>query len=283
VILIYWLRLLEVNFSESMSRELLPIMRLARGLLPATIVACIGFCGLSHAFYALHDFDDDSDIFLNSFAMLITGTIPDPEAHRSNDKVMRLLIFISVLVFTVFFLNIFIGVIGELYSDQKALSGMVFQNVRAGICAAFLLRASVVPSDVLSRCAANCLTVCAAAVAIGVQIYRFTRPPGATMLGVSVFVACQFLMVFASYQNPAAPWGRPGRGSAVREPHYLWFVEASEQMRASQLDEMQATISKLEALLDDGTMQVSPSLVGQAISKSMGRSPGRSAPKRATL
>merc|ERR1719215_677915 len=51
LILIYWTRLLEMSFSENLMRALLPLTRLAAGLLPSLCVCVIAMCAFSHALY----------------------------------------------------------------------------------------------------------------------------------------------------------------------------------------------------------------------------------------
>jgi len=248
VILIYWMRILELNFSESLSRELLPIIRLARGLGPASIVAFIGFCGLTHAFYALGELDGDfnksTSVILESFSMLITGSIPD---GTHCDTLRMFLTYTSILMFTVFFLNIFIGVIGENYSIQKGLSPLVFQNVRSGCCCAFLLRASCIPAFLCQPCVAGAASAFAGAVALGIQVANYMG----TRIGYAAvsFALCQTVMVLAAYQNPSAPWGRSQSNSAEQEPHYLWYAEAIEPEAASQLDSVQRCLYEVRDLL----------------------------------
>ncbi|CAE7250483.1 unnamed protein product, partial [Symbiodinium sp. KB8] len=54
IVLIYWMRLLEgVTYSEKIGHALLPLQKLATGLLPAMTFTLVGFCALTHAMYAV--------------------------------------------------------------------------------------------------------------------------------------------------------------------------------------------------------------------------------------
>merc|ERR1712107_498981 len=78
VVLGYWVRVLEVNFSETVSKELLPILGLARKLIPATFVAAVGFGAFTHAYFvlgALDPFVDNRDVVWHSFQALFPGNI----------------------------------------------------------------------------------------------------------------------------------------------------------------------------------------------------------------
>mmetsp|Transcript_143608 Transcript_143608/g.357925 ORF Transcript_143608/g.357925 Transcript_143608/m.357925 type:complete len:817 (-) Transcript_143608:132-2582(-) len=226
VVLSYWMRLLEVNFSESMSRELLPIMHLVRGLIPCSIVALIGFCSLAHAFHIL---GDNPDVF----DMLVLGANPAPRMH---DSVHKMLAYISILAFTVFFLNIFIGVIGENYSKQKDLAGVVFQQTRSRICSTYMLRASVVPCRLCRPSVATLASLLAAGVCIVFQyeVYRGAKMPFDLTI---IFVLCQMVMLLSAYQTPDAPWVQ-----REAEPHYLWYVETMRIEMPSELDRLQSQL-----------------------------------------
>jgi len=274
VILLYWMRLLEVNFSESMSRELLPIMRLARGLVPAMIVAFVGFCGLTHAFYALDERsnldgmtgESERNLILQSFSMLITGEIP--ESTGSKGSMARFMTYSSILMFTVFFLNIFIGVIGENYHKQKAMASVVFQKVRAGICYAYMLRASVIPAWLCSPTCAVIVAMVAAIAALALQceaIFGNQAVPYLTLC----FTVCQMVMVISAYQGTSAntPWTRRATSSGPEaEEHYLWSAEAALPRPPTQLDEVQQCVVEMRHIMDHGPDMTSPGGTRRAVS-----------------
>jgi hypothetical protein len=262
VILLYWMRLLEVNFSESMSRELLPIIRLAQGLFPAMIVAFVGFCGLTHAFYALAEMNGhvDNNLILNSFSMLVLGNLQDVAGADGQtllkDKLLLTVTCCSILMFTVFFLNIFIGVIGENYHKQKGLSSVVFQNVRANICYAYMLRASVIPAWLCSSTCATFVTVLAALCALILQYVAVSTQSEEAVPHLPVwFAACQTVMILAAYQNADSPWAQRSKRERdeVDDGHYVWSVKAEVPKAATQLDDMQDCLKEVRQLLGAAT------------------------------
>uniref|UniRef100_A0A7R9ZVJ9 Ion transport domain-containing protein n=1 Tax=Pyrodinium bahamense TaxID=73915 RepID=A0A7R9ZVJ9_9DINO len=257
VILLAWFRLLELNFSESMRRELLPLTRLVTCLVPALFVACIGFFALTHAFYELGVLDGPdhgSTALLDCFAMLITGAIPDQEDHHLSG--LRLVLtYASVLIFTVFFLNIFISVIGENYSIQKTLSPLVFQAVRSNICCTYLLRASVLPGWIHSiPCVAGIATLMAVAILLLLLTVILRVAPSHPLLTL-LFALFQLTLMVVSYHNPsmALAHGRPS--AAPRENHYLWCVEAMQPEPVSQIDKVHHQLDQVRMLLDRHSKQ----------------------------
>jgi len=245
VILIYWMRILEVNFSESMAHELLPIMRLAKYLGPATVVAFIGFCALTHAYCAVENLQLGAGIISQSFSMLITGEI---SGGGSTDDLQMLLTHLSVLLFTVFFLNLFIGVIGENYSIQKSMSSLLFQKVRAGICSTYLLRASIIPEWLFPSCAAP-LMFCAGAISLGLQLLQLVGCISVPYCSLA-FAACQAVMTVSCYQSSDCPWACCRKS----QPHYIWFADACRCQPPSQLDLMQQCLGELRNVLDESKL-----------------------------
>jgi len=251
VILIYWFRLVEVNFSESMSRELLPIVRLVRGLGPALVVAFVGFCALTHAFFELGSLEGglNATPFLDCFDMLITGAIPKTDADNPLSSLRLLLTYASVLAFTVFFLNIFISVIGENYSTQKMMSPLVFQGVRSSICCTYLLRASVIPGWLCSVPCAVGLFILAVVAMLLLQV-SIVIPDINVPCTPLLIVLCQLMMMTAVYQDPDMPWSCHKSGRAPREDYYLWSVEAVQAEAAGELDRIHEQLDSVRRLLE---------------------------------
>jgi len=214
VILLYWMRLLEFHFSETISRELMPILGLARKLIPASVVASIFFCAIVHAYYVLGSLSADKsnhEAIWNTFQSLFTGNCDDDEFCKGT-PLRKFVTYGSVILFSVFFLNIFIGVIGENYSNQKRISRLMYQNARANCCCQFLLRASVIPGMLCSPLIASIVAMLAALVSLAAQVIDFALDGGHKLppwLQRSIFVIAQGIMVIAAYQNPAKLWARP--------------------------------------------------------------------------
>eukprot|EP00930_Biecheleria_cincta_P068184 TRINITY_DN5537_c0_g5_i1.p1 TRINITY_DN5537_c0_g5~~TRINITY_DN5537_c0_g5_i1.p1 ORF type:complete len:910 (+),score=129.48 TRINITY_DN5537_c0_g5_i1:116-2845(+) len=253
IVLIYWMRLLVegITYAENVGHALLPIKQLATGLLPALSVTLVGFCAMTHAMYTVQEQPTQlwPDTFFQGFSTLITQGLPE---HPPDDTLELLLMYAGVSFFSIFVLNIFIGVIGEQYSTEKQQVKLMFQNVRASCCLTFLLRALVLPCNLLTRDVSAILCLLGAIVAAATQFLALVmgiRLPGGTQL--LVYVACQFLVFFCTIQckHGDYPWEDSshwkqrqssfsysrfshkvlGRSpSATMCPKYLWICQARE-------------------------------------------------------
>lgn len=100
---------------------------------------------------------------------MITASLPENVAGVPVDQLW--LCYLAVLMFSIFFLNIFIGVIGELYQVEKMRSELTFQELRCQSVLSFQLRALILP------CA-----LCDATVAQGIALASFCVIAGTQML-----------------------------------------------------------------------------------------------------
>ena len=209
IVLIYWMRLLEgVTYSEKIGHALLPLQKLASGLLPAMTFTLVGFCALTHAMYTVQVEANHlwPDTLFDTFTTLITQGLPE----KPPDDILELLVLYGgVLFFSVFVLNIFIGVIGEQYSKEKDQVGLMFIRVRASSCLTYLLRIHVFPCNLVTSttaaivggvCVFSTLTLQVLALFFGRQL------PG--LLQLLAFVACQVITFIATIQckGSDSPW-----------------------------------------------------------------------------
>lgn len=221
VIVTYWWQLLSMfAFAESIAGALLPIMNLSRGLVPAGCVTLVGFMAFFHAFYSVHlGNKDGSEILFSCFSALFTGQLPEDPGHI--DPLQLCLYYASILVFSVFFMNIFIGVIGEKYQAEKARCMWSFQCVRAAKCLTFLTHARVLPSAMCSRRIAYVLVASSMLVALSLQVYDMAsgRPLPYTWVILAVL---QWFTLHAAYQDKEGCWhSAPDKFTQCR---YLWVA-----------------------------------------------------------
>eukprot|EP00928_Gymnodinium_smaydae_P002938 TRINITY_DN11073_c0_g1_i1.p1 TRINITY_DN11073_c0_g1~~TRINITY_DN11073_c0_g1_i1.p1 ORF type:complete len:865 (+),score=153.71 TRINITY_DN11073_c0_g1_i1:112-2706(+) len=219
VIFICWMRLVEVFTSaENVAVALLPIKRLARSLIPATVMTLVAFCAFSHAFYFVWGANRSwRDTFFKSFATLITTELPaDPDHSGALELIIT---YGAVLLFSIFILNIFIGVIGTQYERETEMVPLTFLHHRAQCCLNFLLRTRVLPYKLCSRPVSWLLTGMAVIVALAVQIMGVTS--GKLPWTNRIFVLCQLTMLLLAYQHPMAAWSPP---PAKSEERYLWLT-----------------------------------------------------------
>lgn len=251
--LIYWFRLLEVSFSENLMRELLPVTRLAKGLLPSSIVCLIAVCAVSHARWLVHTSDALwPNIFRDTFLLLITAAIPNPHEAGTFGLIFA---YLSVMSFTVFFLNIFIGVIGDLYSNEKAQSSISFQVKKCGMCFAFLVRARVLPCRVMSSACATAvmvLGIAGLAVFVLVCILDDSLISAWPLTAVIWLVLCQFMAMWATYQDPEAAWTRIPT-AAGQEPvkRYMWLCTVSNSEPEAQMDGIERLLQSVQDKVKD--------------------------------
>lgn len=246
VVFICWIRLLDIFTSaERIAVALLPIKRSAKGLIPVVVVTTVSFCAFMHAFHLVWgERNDFEKVVFKSFATLITTELPQHPAHKSPLELV--LTYAAVIFFSTFILNIFIGVISEQYNEEKDQAKVTLKRERAQCCLNFLLRASVLPCNLMRRAGARLLTVAAASFMVLVQVFGLGRElhwavPGMpdfmqlvhlhAMLPRCVFALMQFTMLFAQYQNPEAAWAMTnGKG----DNRFLWLVIPSKDKDESE-------------------------------------------------
>lgn len=224
-VFLYWCRLLDCFTSaEFIGLEILPIRKMAMGLLPALAVTLVAFCAFTHAFYLVNGgpkVESMMDVVFETFATLITAALPpDISTNSSEHQVKLCLCIMAVSFFTVFILNIFIGVMGELYVKEKQRSEHTFRMYRASSCYQYLLRSRVLPCGMMSERRGFMMMFGAGGLALAVQIYGFLNH-NSTLPGSSIiFFVCQTLIMMGAYQSPDTPWVRGGRSG-----FYLWFCK----------------------------------------------------------
>ena len=167
-VLIYWFRLLEGAPITRMGHDLLPLKRLLFGLAPTMFFTFLGFCTFTHAMFMADGRVDQawSDVLFNSFVLLVTQGLP---ASPPEDTIKLLLLYVGVLVFSVFVLNIFIGIISEQLEHGREQTDLLFHSARTASCSTFLLRVRVLSCDLSGGRGALVLGCLAALFSIALQ------------------------------------------------------------------------------------------------------------------
>lgn len=257
LVLIYWFRLLEVTCCEKLMRELLPLTRLAKGLMPSCVLCLIGTAAITHARWLMHTRGRLwPDIFRDTFVLMLTAEVPDPEECSTFALVFA---FLSVMAFNIFFLNIFIGVIGDVYAREKERSDIAYRVKKCSLCFAFLVRTHVLPGRVMSSLCALGTMVLATA---GVVLALLVRPPDSSLLTgsharVTWLAACQMMAIWAGHQDTKRLWTASTSASG-EEPakRYMWVcsvchpvVETQEARIARALRVLEGKVEELQALV----------------------------------
>jgi len=220
VIFIYWMSLLSINhLSENIGRSMLPMMDLVMGLVPSLMLTILGFCGLTHALFVfqLKHFSEVEleELVLLSFSRLFTGALPESTNGMSDGELV--LAYISVTVFMLFFLNIFIGVISEQYTIASERVNLRFQQVLSVHCTQFLINCDYLPTSLMSKACSICVGVAAIVVLLTLQVLEDSGHP--IPYGFAFNFLCMAMAHLAAYQHPGAPWLRKVR---EKEDFYLW-------------------------------------------------------------
>ena len=233
IILMYWMRLLEgVSLSKQIGLALLPLKKLAHGLLPAMSFTILGFCAFSHAMCAVQVTPEHlwPHTFWYSFTSLITQGLPE---HPPDDYLELFLLYGGVLFFSIFVMNIFIGVISEQYASEKEQGDVMFERVRAHSCLNYLTRITVLPCNLLTPKAAALLALGTMALTLMLQLgVLYSRRPVPGILQLAAFIASQVVLFMVSIQckGKSLPWGQ--HDGAKR---YLWICEPSEPSSSRDL------------------------------------------------
>jgi len=249
VVFLYWARLGRVfNWAENISRALLPIQKLVHSLGPASIVTVVGFCAFTHAFYLAEGKQGVfwSYVVPECFSTLISAELPKDVAQK--DALQALLTYGAVIVFSIFFMNVFIGVIGQQYEEKREACHLMFQQQRACACCNFLVRARVLPCSLApqnwARVAGAAAILCMLALLGHGLIERAVQP-----WSICLFILLQMMVLVSAYQNPSAPWATLFRCSdRENAPHYLWTVvsRASESEETVTLAELKKMVIALQ-------------------------------------
>jgi len=210
--------------------------------------------GISYHIFKPSDDDDSSksdknmtdgkEFFFDLFSMLLT----DQVNGEPSDWKAELVIYGSVVIFSVFFMNIFLGVIMEGYSIEKARWGQTLGRMRVHSSYTFLLRTKIIPANVLGTCPTRIILCLAIGLSIAFQ-YVATHFTKESELGYVPWYTPYVIFVlygtilFCSYQNLTGPICPLQRRT---ETNYLWTcVPRDSNMNADEgLQEENAYLRK---------------------------------------
>lgn len=223
VIVLYWARLLGLSsVSENIMTDLLPVLFSYRGLGPVSLVTLMCFGMFMQIFYAANT-DPNIDFktfFHDVFGMLVTSRLPASPEDVPQAKLV--LTYVAVFFFSVFMLNVFIGIISAQVALEKERADLSIQLLRADRCQDFLVRTLHVPCGVMSRHVAAATLVAAVLGILALNILGLTRKETLPW-SVAGYAVCMALVRLAAFQNPDAPWAQPK--SQRERSQFLWFAE----------------------------------------------------------
>eukprot|EP00435_Cladocopium_sp_Y103_P027121 s683_g6.t1 len=261
----------------------------------------VGFCTLSHAMYTVQLKPQHlwPKTLFHTFDTLITQGLPKEPPH---DMLQLSLLYTGVLFFSIFVMNIFIGVISEQYTKEKEQVAEMFQSLRASSCYTFLLRMCVIPCNLVTKKTAAVIAACSVALTFGLQVASllfFRQLPGFFQL--FAFILCQMVIFMASVQCQGKDYAWEkfsfcsrseltfNRSYSTlpdssprnkREKRYLWIcqprdlecLEGEKQMQELCRGLPRRGTSELEAASEQSINQEALLLLRQAIREELGGS-----------
>eukprot|EP00928_Gymnodinium_smaydae_P023333 TRINITY_DN1929_c0_g1_i1.p1 TRINITY_DN1929_c0_g1~~TRINITY_DN1929_c0_g1_i1.p1 ORF type:complete len:845 (-),score=117.24 TRINITY_DN1929_c0_g1_i1:112-2601(-) len=240
VICILWFRLLGFfRCSELMAVVLMPIMRSINSVVPALFITCVTFLALFEASFVFSG-GEIMTAWFNQFGLLFAGNYP---VRRDDMLQMELLLYGGVLVFTIGLLNIFISVISEAYMLEKEKVHLTFARERASGNLTFLLRASLLPAELLSprgTIAAWAATLLTGFAVQGLGFAGYYH----NAVAVPVFVMVLIAVHVCVFQEVDAPWPTLNKPPSLR---YIWLAlpeNVEEGSADSQMDCIRAIVAK---------------------------------------
>jgi hypothetical protein len=234
------------KWAENIARALLPIQKLVYSLGPASVVTVVGFCAFTHAFYLAEGKYGVfwSKIVPQCFSTLISAELPNDVAEK--DALQGVLTYMAAIIFSIFFMNVFIGVIGQQYEEKKEMCHLMFQHQRANACCNFLVRARVIPYSLASDKVATLGGVLGMGCIVAVLGYGLMKREVLPWT-ISICVLLQMLIIVSAYQNPSAAWATSGHCTLAPEEkkHYLWTVVS----RASEAKNQEIDLEELKSMV----------------------------------
>lgn len=250
-VFLYWMRLLGCfTLMQYIGVELLPIMDLASGLGPSLFVTAIAYGAFTHAFYVVRGSAQAlwPLVSTDTFAVLITAALP--ETAEGVSALELVLVLVAVLFFTVLIMNVFIGVICDLYNRAKEQAELQFQKRRAESCLLYLLRMQLIPSGLVSENVAMLITMLSGGIGLGFQVYFFEHHDFNPWVGLPFFL-CQLSIAICSMQSPADLWVNSKVGGSEVNG-YLWFCKAKVAEEGNtQLESVHERLEEMRKLIDD--------------------------------
>mmetsp|Transcript_61097 Transcript_61097/g.137976 ORF Transcript_61097/g.137976 Transcript_61097/m.137976 type:complete len:883 (-) Transcript_61097:18-2666(-) len=184
VIIVYWGLVARLTyFSSSIAKAMLPIIKIVDGLIPSMTFVLIAFCAVAHAFMTFKSGEmDPGTCLLQVFDTLFTGDIFTGgvlSLHFAGDsaelKFMEVVLCCgAVLVFSVFFLNLFTGVMCLLYSESREAAKVNRRRALTRNCLHHLLRAEHMQVFKISKKLAWCLIAIGATPPLVIQFLGYT-------------------------------------------------------------------------------------------------------------
>lgn len=223
VIFMTWTSILQCfTCAQTLAVALLPLLRLGFALGPPVFLTCVFFGCFMHMFQNLWDITW-KESFAKCFSMLLLSSLPVDMEGQS--PLANFVTYAAVLAFSIFLLNIFIGIISSAYEAEKTVADKAFHRSRALRCRNFLHRTQLVACDLTSQRRSLFFSLFAIMIYMVWQCMHLgcQVPLWASCLQVLVHSG----LLLACYQTPNEFWAEDAQGSD-RLPRRSWSVEEGQ-------------------------------------------------------
>mmetsp|Transcript_158441 Transcript_158441/g.508251 ORF Transcript_158441/g.508251 Transcript_158441/m.508251 type:complete len:325 (+) Transcript_158441:74-1048(+) len=240
-----WLWFIKANLLfESIGKALLPLVDVVGGLLPSVALTVFVFCCYVHMrLYMLGDLLPWGDIMKDSFSTLFTGGL-----ESSPFKLDLMLTYGGVTIFTLFMLNIFIGVISEVYQDKEKIADQRYQQLLSEKCLSYLLRFRLMPTHHISYALAIVSVVISFVVILVIQTVSLVQRQR-VQNSCAVFLVCMVVLDLVSYCWSRPPWVKVSGQFTNSDYNYLWVAKkVTYHMTSDDLvSDLRQTVEELKA------------------------------------
>jgi hypothetical protein len=260
VILELWVSTMGVfAWSEAIAFEVMPIVNSFRSIQPLLLFTAAMWFMISELLYVLQGPQGQAPLAMvsSTFYFLFVGdteminpyhdspvTRPDHMAGMTLSPILFFLIFFIIL-FTVWILNIFIGVIGKAFETQQEQVHLTFQQERCRGVLRYLLRATMIRSNIffLPKMGSLKMHILRTVLVLVMVVFLLLTWFSPGILGSSPFfvrVPVHFTLIFLvqilPFQRKAVPWTTADAPSGL---HYLWVVEKANLEELKQVDSLE--------------------------------------------
>jgi hypothetical protein len=251
VVLELWVSCLGVfAWAETIALEVIPIVLSFRSILPLLIWTIVMWVAIADLLYILQGPNGKNALVMlsDTFYFLFVGDteiinpyhdspVTDPD-HMSDFPILvspiMIFLLIFIIIFTVWILNIFIGVIGDAFNLEKDQVQQTFQQERCTGVLRYLLRATIIPSKLrfLPKSGTKGMYILRWSMVIIMLTLLISTwfVPGILgtypmLIRVPVYFVMVFLLNVLPFQWEAVPWATGDHPAGLS---YLWVVKQAD-------------------------------------------------------
>jgi len=162
------------------------------------------------------------------------GVEPFAESpYTASSPLLLWILMLMIMTFSMWILNIFIGVVTDSFKEQVEEVQKNFQQARSESILRYLLRANRIPSIeciALGSWASKGILTCVTMICSGVVVWTFIGRKLPRAPSILIFTACVLVIELLPFQTKNTPWAKCAWAPFAkwRKPqglHYLWLVK----------------------------------------------------------